>query len=258
MKLFNVKRLLVMTTIILGSSLMQAQEEKMYQMYEVHEDQVKPSMMAQYEKTAKMFADKMREHNISNGAFLTVTTDDFRYMYVSPIDSLGQANPAMQELWEKMGADAFGEMMSGFDPCYDRHGTYVIAMDKELTYMPEGISQNPDGENYRKFYYIYYSPQNSEAVRNAMKDIKDLFAKKGSKSYYRVYRNGYGQMDSYYMVAIAAKDPVSAAQKATENNKLLGEDAEPIFSKLMSVVLKMDEITGNVRPELSYTSSNND
>ncbi|MBT8325469.1 MAG: hypothetical protein HKP45_03975 [Winogradskyella sp.] len=257
MKLFNVKRLLLLTTIILGSSLLQAQEKKMYQMYEVHEDQVKPSMVAQYEKTAKMFADKMREHNITDGGYLTVMTDDFRYMFVNPIDSLGQATPGMQELWEKMGADAFSEMMSGFDPCYDRHGNYVIVMDKELTYMPEGITTTPEGENYRKFYFIYYSPQNSTSVRDAMKDIKDLFAKKGSKSYYRVYRSGYGTMDSYYMVAVAAKDAMTAAQNAAENDKLLGQEAEPIFSKLMSVTLKMEEKSGSVRPDLSYTASNN-
>lgn len=251
------KRLLLLTTVILSYSIY-AQEEKMYQMYEVHEDQVKPSMMVQYEKTAKMFADKMREHDISNGEYLTVTTDDFRYMYVNPIDSLGQANLAMQELWEKMGKDDFGKMMSGFDPCYDRHGSYVIVLDKELTYMPEGITQTPEGENYRKFYYVYYSPKDGGAVRDALKAIKDLFAKKDSKLYYRVYGSGYGNMDSFYMIAVSAKDAETAAQQSTENDKLLGEEAAPIFTELMSVALKMDEVTGSVRPELSYNSNNDE
>ena len=243
--------MLLIATILLVCNVF-AQEEKSFQMYEVHEDQVKPSMVAQYEKTAKMFADKMREHNIQEGGYLVSQTSDFRYMYVNPIDSLGQQNSGTRDLFEKMGREAFGEMMAGFDPCYDRHGSYVIVMDKELTYMPKGISQTPEGENYRKFFYLYYSPQNSAAMRDAMKGVKALFESKNSTSYYRVYRSGYGNMDSYYMVAIAAKDAVEAEQRGAANDKLLGEEAGPVFQKVIGLTLRMEEFTGSIRPDLGY------
>ncbi|WP_411768719.1 hypothetical protein [Winogradskyella sp. A3E31] len=258
MNFIKIKVMLCATAIAFVSMSLAQGEEKMYQMYEIHEDQVKPSMMAQYEKTAKIFADKMREHKIADGDFLTITTDDFRYLSVRPIDSLGQENPGMSELWEKMGQEDFSEMMSGFNPCYDRHGSYVIFMDKELTYMPEGISQTPDGKNYRKFYYIYYSPQNGSKMREAMMDVKKLFESKNSKSSYRVYHSGYGTMDSFYMIAIAGEDAVALAEKAKENDNLLGEDAGPIFQKVIGLALKMEEFTGSVRPELSYMNGDND
>ena len=36
----------------------------------------------------------------------------------------------------------------------------MFVLDENLTYMPEGVTQTPEGENYRKFYFIYYKPEN--------------------------------------------------------------------------------------------------
>lgn len=238
-------------TFIFGYS----QEEKRFQMYEVHEDQVKPSKVGEYEKAAKNFADKMKEHQVSGGAFLTTSTSNLRYLYVNPIDSLGQRNAGMAELWEKMGQEAFGDMMSGFDGTYDRHGSYVIVMDKELCYMPEGLTQTPEGQNYRKFYYVYYKPEHGSEMREAMKGIKDLFEAKKSKVHYRVYRSGYGTMDEFYMVAVAAKDPVDMAQRSMDNQALLGEDAQGVWDNMMKAATKLEDFDGWIRPELGYNPS---
>lgn len=238
--------------VFVGS--MYAQEEKKSQMYVVHEDQVKPSMLMQYEKTSKMLADKMKEHNISSTSWLASVTDDFRYMWVTPIKSMADLddNTWWTELSKAMGEDAFNEMMSGFGPCYDKHGDYVISMDKELTYMPSGITQTPEGENYRKFYYIHHLPKDRGAMRTAMKGVKDLFANKKSAMNYRVYSNGFGNMDTFYMVAVSAKDAIDMEQKSLANDKLLGEEAQATFGKVMALATRFEEYTGNVRPDLSY------
>ncbi len=253
MKTMKCRLLLMLITFVFVGS-MYAQEEKKSQMYLVHEDQVKPSMLTQYEKASKLFADKMKEHDIQSTSWLSSVTDDFRYMYVTPIESMADLddNDWVDELSEKMGADAFGEMMSEFSPCYDRHGNYVISMDKELTYMPDGITQTTEGKNFRKFFYIYHSPENSKAMRSAMKGVKDLFASKNSTSHYRVYSSGFGTMDTYYLVAISAKDPISMEQQSAANDKLLGEDAKPVFGKVMGLATRFVEYTGNIRPDLSY------
>ena len=232
------------------------EEEKRFQMYSVHEDRVMPSKVMQYEQTAKMLADKFREHNISEGSYLCSSTDDFRYLYVSPIENMADLdkNPGMGELYEKMGEEAFGKMMDQFDGTYSKHGDYVIWMDKELTYMPDGITQTPEGENFRKFWYLHFTPGNGGALRDAMKEVKAMFASKGSKSYYRVYRSGFGNMDSFYMVAAAAKDAAEMELRGAENDKLLGEDAQPTFAKVLAQITKMEEITGFVRPELGYNA----
>lgn len=235
------------------------EEEKKYQMYSVHEDRVMPSKVMQYEQTAKMLADKMREHKISEGSYLATNTDNFRYLYISPIENMADLdqNPGMGELYDKMGEEAFGKMMDQFDGTYDKHGDYVIWMDKELCYMPDGITQTPEGQNFRKFWYLYFKPGDGAALRDAMKDVKEMFASKGSQSYYRVYRSGFGNMDSFFMVAAAAKDATEMEKGGAANDELLGEGAQAVFGKVLSHVTKMEEYTGYIRPELGYSANQN-
>lgn len=252
MRTINFKQICLLLTFVFVSSLYA--QEKSYQLYSVHEDQVKPSKVMQYEKTAKMLTDKMKEHNITSTSWLSSTSDDFKYLWVTPIENMADLddNSFWKELSDAMGEEAFTEMMNGFNGTYAKHGDYVISMDKDLTYMPDGITQTPEGENYRKFYYIHYAPENAAAIKDAMKGVKDFFASKGSKSHYRVYHSSFGTMDSYFLVAVSAKDAIDMAQKSAANDKLLGPEAQAVFGKVMAYVTEMDEVTGMVRPDLSY------
>jgi len=86
-----------------------------------------------------------------------------------------------------------------------------------------------------------------------MKAVKEMFASKGSKSHYRVYRSGYGTMESYYMVAISSKDEIDSATSSKANDELLGPDRYETFNKVMNYVSKFEEYTGTVRPDLGYS-----
>ena len=113
----TIKLSVLVALMLMGMGISTAQEEqkeeKRFQMFSVHEDRVIPSKVMEYEKTAKMLADKFREHNISGGDYLTTSTDNFRYLYVSPIEKMADLdeNPGMAQLSEKMGQEAFGEMI---------------------------------------------------------------------------------------------------------------------------------------------------
>ncbi|MBU3823095.1 hypothetical protein KO566_13615 [Flavobacteriaceae bacterium XHP0103] len=73
--------------------------------------------------------------------------------------------------------------------------------------------------------------------------------------YYRIYRSGFGVSQSYYMVAIASKDEIDSANKFKANEELQGEDRKEPFQKLMSTLSKYEEITGEMRPDLYYSSN---
>jgi hypothetical protein len=224
------------------------------QMYWVHEDQVKPSMVMDYEKAAKQLVDNCMKHNIQTLGWITTATNDFRYLYVSPIATMADINyDGFKPLQEAMGEEAFGKMFSDMDKCYDSHGDYILMLNNDLTYMPEGMTQTPEGEDYRRFYYIRTTPEHNGMLKEKMKAIKDFYAEKNSKVHYRVYQSGFGSMENYYLVAIAAKDGVTYETMGDENDAILGEERHQLFGEMMKYVTSIDEVTGEMRPDLAYS-----
>ena len=220
--------------------------------YQVHQDNVKPSMMMEYEKVAKEFNAACVTHNLQD-SWLTVAMDDFSYSYVTPIENFADLDKRPFADMAKAMGDKFSDMFSRFDKCYDSHGTYIITLDEELTYMPEGIDQSQKDEDYRNFIFIYYTPQNVKKLREGMEAVKEMFASKGSKNYYRIYRSGFGVIDNYYMVAMSSKDAIDAATKEKANQETLGPDRYETFNKVLSNASKWKEVTGKIRRDLSYS-----
>lgn len=245
---------LIVLLLILPLGLLQGQEESSTQAFWVHEDQVKPSMVQDYEKMAKDLVTNCKEHNIQGLNWITTVTSDFRYLYVTPIKSMTDINyDGYGPLKEKMGDESFNKLFDAMDECYDTHGDYVLLMDKDLSYMPDGLTQTPEGQDYRKFYYVRTTAANNAKLKEKLMAIKEFYQEKGSKVHYRVYRSGFGTMGNYYMVAVAAKDAVSFETMGGENAALLGDERQKVFADMMQYVTSLEEVTGTMRHDLAYT-----
>ncbi|AXP82600.1 hypothetical protein CJ739_3538 [Mariniflexile rhizosphaerae] len=219
--------------------------------YQIHQDNVNPSMVMQYEKVAKEFNDACNEHKPQT-SWVTAVTNDMKYLYISPIENMADLDKQpFADMAKKMG-DKWTKMFEDFDKCYNSHRSYVIHLVEDLTYMPEGISMTQDGQNYRKWFYIYFTPSNAAKVREGMKAVKDLYTTKGSKEFYRVYRNGFGTSEDFYLVAVSAKDEIDGATKSKENDAVLGPDSWDTFSKVMNYASRFEEYSGEMRPDLAY------
>ncbi|MGI9549987.1 MAG: hypothetical protein ACR2MT_02210 [Aurantibacter sp.] len=235
--------------------LIQAQDTS--KMYWVHEDVVKPSMAMEYESICKELNDNMKKHNIQEVNVLVSNTADSRYLWVSPITTMADVEkPIFATLAEKMGGTAMEDLFNRMDKCYDIEQNYVIQLDEELSYMPDGMTLTPEGQDYRKFHYLHFAPANRALIKEKMKAVKALFESKGSKSHYRVYKSGFGTRGEFYMVAIAAKDATDYAQKGAENDALLGEEGQQALGGVFGNLLKYEEYTGQMRPDMAYSPSN--
>lgn len=248
--------ILIAFALLLMPNQISAQDSKS-QAFWIHEDVVKPSMVASYEMVCKDLTTNLRKHNIQGFSAIVTNTADHRYLWVSPIASMADINyDAFKALSEKMGADAMMSLFDEMDKSYDTEQDYVIHLDEELSYMPGGITQTPEGQDYRKFHYFHYTPANHDAVREKALAIKKLFESKGSKVHYRSYKSGFGTRGAFYLVAIAAKDAVDYATKVEENNALLGEEWGRIFGDFQASLLEYEIIEGRMRPDMAYSPSN--
>ena len=249
-------RNLLVAFLLLPLGMLYSQMEKP-QPYWVHEDVVKPSMVAEYEGICKELISNMKQHNIKDMGWIATSLTDNRYLYVSQIENMASLDkPIFATLSEKMGADALAALFGRMDKCYDVEHDYVLYLDKDLSYMPEGLTQTPEGENYRRFYYMHVSPANRADVKANVKTIKTLFASKGSKMYYRVYRSGFGTRGEFYMAAVAAVDEEDFAKKNKANIELIGDEGRKAFGALFSSTLKNEDFTGWMRPDLYYVPTN--
>ncbi len=221
-------------------------------MFMVHQDNVKPSMVMEYEKIAKEFNAASVEHNLQTEWF-TAVSNDFKYFYITPIENFAELDKRPFADMAKAMGDKFGDMFNRFDTCYDSHGTYIVVHDEALSYMPEGAKETQKDKNYRKWFFMYYTPENGKKIKEGMKAVKELFTSKGSTNYYRIYRNGFGTMENYYMVSISATDEVDGATQAKANEEVLGPDRWETFNKVLKYTSRMEEYSGEMRPDLFYS-----
>ena len=236
-------------------TLINAQGTGNFQSYGVHEDVVLPSMVGEYESAVKEMITNIDKYGIKELKWITAVTSDNRYLYLYPIANMAELDKDnFKLLADKMGADKLGDLMKKMGKCYNQHSDYVLRLDKDLTYMPGGIDLTPVGQNYRRFYYLRYAPQQEESLVASLKAVKEMFQKKNSKMDYRVYRSGFGSGGDYFLVAIAGKDVLAFETMNSENEKLLGEEAGKVFGEMMKSVAKFEEVSGGMRPDLAPSS----
>lgn len=246
----KLKSTLILAALLLISSI-QAEAQRFY----VHEDVVKPSKVAEYESTVKEVIELVKKHNLEDTKFLTVVSNNGHYLYASPIANMADLDKPsfVAKLIEKEGKEKITEIFDRMDTCYDTELNYILSYNSDLSFMPEGTTEAPADENFRKYYMLYVSPSNRKAVNKAMKTIKDLYKSKGSTRYYRVYNSGFGTNGEYLMVSVAGKDEIDFANDSKANNELLGEDAKNLMNDLMSNLLSYEVMIANIRPDLGYS-----
>lgn len=249
----TIKQTLLTATLLLVTTFtLNAQN----QMFTIHADYVKPSMEKEYVATSKEYVEACKKHNLQNADFTTIRLDNGTYLSFESIANMAALdNDTAAPLAEKMGKDNYQALLARFNKCYDRHGSYVITRLENLTYMPEGATAAQEGNNYRKYHYLYVTPSTAASVGAKIKAIKDLYVKKGSKMYFRTYHSGYGTLGEYFLIAVSAKDEQSHAIQAEENDKLLGDEINPLMDDLIQSVSRYDPMTGYIRTNLSYTAT---
>lgn len=238
--------------ILLAPSQSTAQD-----IYRVHEDVVKPMHILEYESILAEMMAMIKKNEIKDTSWITLVTNNSHYLYLTPIKNYADLDKPnfVSELIEKEGEEKVMDLFSRMDKCYDTELDYIVILNRGLSYMPEGITQTPEGQNYRENHILYVTPGNSEIVREKLKAIKKLYESKGSKAYYRVYTSGFGTDGQFVMVATAAKDAMEMEQIAKENAKLIGEkDLQNAIFELYVNTLRYEKMEGDIRPDLGYNS----
>lgn len=247
----TVKQIFKLLILVLFVNNFAYAQDEQPTMFNIHIDNVKFSMIPQYEGLAKELKDNFVKHNIQGASWTAISLADGRYVFSSPIKNMAELdNPGFAQIFEKMGKEAAGAMFNKMDECYDSHSNSISHYIPELSYHPEGYST--EDKNEREYHFLYYAPKNAKAMNEAMKAVKDMFAAKGVKNGYNVIHSGFGSEESYYMVSIAGEDSVAIAQGGKENDEIMGKEGKGKMFSVIELVTRYDMVKGEVRPDLSY------
>ncbi len=227
----------------------QAQDKKT-QRFIIHEDHVLPGEVMKYEKANKEFVKALQEHAGAEAAYMAMSVDDMRYIYISPIDNYAalDGNP-WAKLEEGVGKDGMKKLFASMNGTYDTHRDYVVSLSHELSYNSGEIMV--EGVNFRQLDYYYIIPGKMEEAKALAKEWQELFASKNIPHGYRVYTGGLGTEDMI-MVVQWAKNAAEYHANQQQIMEALGEDAKDLNQRTMAVTRKLESFTGWMRPELSF------
>ena len=253
----NLRKVNLITFIlsVLMSISVYAQNDR-YQLYVVHEDHVKSNMMDQHQKGDMNLAEVAKKEKMKGMDWITFVADDNRVMYLSPIDKMADLdkNP-FESLEKKLGKETFDKLFDAYNGTYSEHGDYILRLDNELSYMPDGMTQTPEGQNYRELIFYHIAPGDEEKAEELAQEVKKMYMANNSKIHYRLYKSGFGTMGNYFMVAVAAKDAAAMEKKREENKEMLGEEGTALREKIEDTFSEIEKVTGYIKPELSYVQN---
>lgn len=231
------------------------EQESKTQLFTIHEDVVIPSKVAEYEKVAKNFAEFVAEQNITSMQYTAANSDDFVYIYISPLENMADLDKmyaGFQELEEKAGKERFDNVMKGFEGKYHSHRDYLIRMHPELSYKPEYGNNLADGMNYRRwdFYHVY--PGKEAEIENIAKEWMALNESNNIEQGYRVYMGDMGTDMPLVIVAHSALNATDFYTNYEKNMAKMGDKAKKLMEKTMGITWKFETKDGMMRPDLSY------
>ena len=235
--------------VIFCCVLARAQDAPKRQMMMVHEDEVKPYMSDQYEKAVKDLNAKIKEHGIDFTHY-TLSRGDFTYIHVVPMENHAQLDGDMfGGLNEKLGEKA-GDLWSQFDGCYDSHKSFVVYLEPEYSFQPEGVDNT--GKNWRR--WIFWRPlAGKEAeVKEILKGWVDLSKNKGITQAYNTFSGGFGTDEPLYVFVWSGENAATYFAEDAKGSAAMGEEGDAQWQKMKAITLQVWEKTGMYREDLTY------
>lgn len=211
------------------------------QLYNVHDDQVKPHQLELYEETAKKLADGLTEYDV-DASYFVVEREDIRFLYFRPVRGLGYLG---ENTWGKLRPEMpeeYAVIAADFTASLDAHGSYILELHKQLSYRPE-----LEGSQ-RRLIYLHVSPDQEAAFLRLAGEIRRLFESNNVNARYRVYKSGYGNRKDYFVVEITPED---AEHVATSINEF-----QEYRYRVLQHLMRAEVFNVTLRDDLSYQKAN--
>jgi hypothetical protein len=239
------------------STAAQPQPPARSQMYVVHEEVARLSMIPEFEAATRelftAFAEQKADPAVL-GIHVYMTTD-FHYYFISPISNFAGLD-RMREAWKSVaggvGGKRWDEINAHGGRTLSSFNQFVIVQRPDLSYVPAVPRLKPEERRFEHWMFYYFQPGKEDEAESILRDYVALFRKKNVADGFTVFTVPVGHDLPLMIISNSAK---SAADHAEADEKLLAAlaaDIGPLQMRALAITRRAEAHDAYVRPDLSY------
>ncbi len=247
---------LALATVSLSAAA-QPQSPAQRQMYVVHEEVARLSMVPEFEASARelfaAFAEQKADPAVL-GIHVYMTTD-FHYLFISPISNFAGLD-RMKEAWRSVaagvGSKRWDEINARGDQTLSSFNQFVMVQRPDLSYVPAAPRLKPEERRFEHWMFYYTQPGKEDEAESIARDYVALFRKKNVTDGFTVFTVPMGHDLPLMIISSSAR---SAADFAEADEKLLAAlaaDIRPLQMRALAITRHAEAHDAYFRPDLSY------
>lgn len=228
-------------------------EEKVNRLILVREMAVKPGMAAQFRSLMRESVAKAKEYKYTY-SWSTMSDGNFHFFMFMPVKDRTDIVPLF-EAWNevaKQWGEGHDKMWQKLWESSDYLKDYFIWYLPNYSFTPENPRLKDDEKRYGIWDMMYIIPGKQEEFYNTLKELLALVKSKNITEDIYSYSGSWGMELPLHIGVLLGKD---AGDFWNANRKIwetLGEEGQPLYQKLISLIKKRDFKQFWYNPNLSY------
>ena len=236
------------------SATVEAQGTPQGQLWYIHQEMAKPSMLAEWNSTTlevMQLAAKVKAPTLMKGVVLE--GDDLTFTFAAPIQGFAgiAALNSDFELMAKNDPKAFADLMKrGYAPV-ESVREFVLEEHAELSYVPAKPSLKPEEARFYHYDIYYLLPGHEEEAAMVAKDFLALFKAKGIAQGYRIFTVVSGPEMPALIVEVPAKSGADYYTTDEAARAALGDAGKALFGRAFAITRRLEHRNAMMRADLS-------
>lgn len=227
------------------------------QYYLIHEEIVRPNMLAQYEATTREFFNLLGEQKVDPKVFgvNTYVTTDMHYVFVAPISNFSGVDSIYQvfmNLGQGPAKDRFNDLTRRGNATMYSYNEFVAVRRDDLSYVPATPRLKPEERRFVHWQFYYLDGSRMSEAEQIARDYVTLFKSKNIPDGFTIFEALSGNDLPLWVVASTGRSAADYYSNDEKNLATLGADVRPLQARALAVTRKYEVKDGTARTDIGY------
>ncbi len=251
------RSVIILSLLVLSLSAFAQAPPPKPELYLIHEEVARPSMIMQYEAVTRDFLNAFTEKKADPKIFgmnLYLSTD-MHYIYVVPIANWAALDTMMASwmtIGETIGKEKWRDLMNRGNAAMISYDEFVVMRRPDLSYAPANPRLKMEEHKFHHLMFYYLDAGGVEEAEKIAKDYVALFKSKNISEPFDIFQSLSGTDLPVWVVSVPARSAADFYATEEKVNATLGDAVRPLQARALAVTRKFDVRDVVARPEMSY------